>query len=55
MEKMTLMMAKLVEGLAHKLPDEIPEDSRRKTSRSKTSKVKKRVQSSEEEDSNEEE
>ncbi|CAB4273771.1 unnamed protein product [Prunus armeniaca] len=32
-EKMTLMMAKLVEDLACKPQDEIPEDSRRKTSR----------------------
>ncbi|PQQ04615.1 uncharacterized protein Pyn_15177 [Prunus yedoensis var. nudiflora] len=55
MEKMTLMMAKLVEDLARKPQDEIPEDSRRKTSRTKTSKVKKRMQFSEEEDSDEEE
>ncbi|CAL9013001.1 unnamed protein product [Prunus brigantina] len=55
MEKMTLMMAKLVEDLACKPQDEIPEDSRRKTSRTKTSKVKKRVQFSAEEDSDEEE
>ncbi|CAL8175370.1 unnamed protein product [Prunus armeniaca] len=55
MEKMTLMMANLVKDLARKSQDEIYEDSRRKTSRTKTSKVKKRVQFSEEEDSNEEE
>ncbi|KAI5313564.1 hypothetical protein L3X38_042740 [Prunus dulcis] len=32
MEKMTLMMAKLVEDLARKPQDEIPDDSRRKKS-----------------------
>ncbi|CAL2237497.1 unnamed protein product [Prunus armeniaca] len=55
MEKMTLMMAKLVEDLASKPQDEIPEDSIRKTSRTKTSKVKKKVQFSEEEDFDKEE
>ncbi|KAL6289150.1 hypothetical protein ACE6H2_006660 [Prunus campanulata] len=52
MEKMTLIMAKLVEDLARKPQDEIPED---KTSRTKTSKVKKRMQFSEEEEESAEE